>query len=110
MNRRSFMGSILALGTAPAVLRAENLMRIRPLEVASLDDVIRVMRSHNIPGPYFAVTHHDFGHQMGVSATFSDGKRLSVRTLTPLDPRAKARMVQDLKSHLLDLRILELRT
>lgn len=30
MNRRSFMGSILALGAAPAIVRADALMRIVP--------------------------------------------------------------------------------
>lgn len=28
MNRRGFLGSILALGAAPAIVRAESLMRI----------------------------------------------------------------------------------
>lgn len=28
MNRRGFMGSILALGAAPAIVRADSLMRI----------------------------------------------------------------------------------
>lgn len=28
MNRRSFMGSILALGSAPAIARAESLMKV----------------------------------------------------------------------------------
>jgi hypothetical protein len=28
MNRRGFLGSILALGAAPAVVRAENIMRL----------------------------------------------------------------------------------
>lgn len=30
MNRRGFMGSILALGAAPAIVRADSLMRIVP--------------------------------------------------------------------------------
>ena len=32
MNRRSFLGSILALGAAPAIVRADALMRIVPRE------------------------------------------------------------------------------
>jgi hypothetical protein len=28
MNRRGFLGSILALGAAPAIVRAENVMRL----------------------------------------------------------------------------------
>ena len=30
MNRRGFLGSILALGAAPAIVRADSLMRIIP--------------------------------------------------------------------------------
>ena len=30
MNRRGFLGSILALGAAPAIVRADSLMRIVP--------------------------------------------------------------------------------
>ena len=32
MNRRGFLGSILALGAAPAIVRADSLMRIVPRE------------------------------------------------------------------------------
>lgn len=32
MNRRSFIGSILALSSAPAIIRADSLMRIVPRE------------------------------------------------------------------------------
>lgn len=35
MNRRGFMGSILALGAAPAIVRADSLMRI----VAPMSDM-----------------------------------------------------------------------
>lgn len=31
MNRRNFMSSILALGAAPAIVRAESIMRIKPV-------------------------------------------------------------------------------
>ena len=36
MNRRGFMGSILALGVAPAIVRADSLMRIVPRDVGIL--------------------------------------------------------------------------
>lgn len=36
MNRRGFMGSILALGVAPAIVRADSLMRIVPRETIIL--------------------------------------------------------------------------
>lgn len=32
MNRRGFLGSILALGAAPAIVRADSLMRIVPVQ------------------------------------------------------------------------------
>jgi hypothetical protein len=32
VNRRGFLGSILALGAAPAIVRADSLMRILPME------------------------------------------------------------------------------
>ena len=31
MNRRGFLSSILAFGAAPAIVRAESIMRIRPI-------------------------------------------------------------------------------
>lgn len=34
MNRRGFIGSILAFGTAPAIVRADALMRIVPRDMA----------------------------------------------------------------------------
>ena len=36
INRRGFIGSILALGAAPAIVRADSLMRIVPLELGVL--------------------------------------------------------------------------
>lgn len=36
MNRRGFLGSILALGAAPAIVRADSLMRIVPRETTVL--------------------------------------------------------------------------
>lgn len=32
LSRRGFLGSILALGAAPAIVRADSLMRIVPME------------------------------------------------------------------------------
>lgn len=36
MNRRGFLGSILALGAAPAIVRADSLMRIIPRDIGIL--------------------------------------------------------------------------
>lgn len=42
MNRRGFLGSILALGAAPAIVRADSLMRIVPRDttVFTIEGVI----------------------------------------------------------------------
>jgi len=42
MNRRGFLGSILALGAAPAIVRADSLMRVVPRDLALIEvpDVI----------------------------------------------------------------------
>ena len=37
MNRRSFLGSILAAAVAPAIVRADSLMRIVPRETVLID-------------------------------------------------------------------------
>jgi hypothetical protein len=36
MNRRGFLGSILALGAAPAIVRADSLMRLIPRDLSLL--------------------------------------------------------------------------
>jgi hypothetical protein len=36
MQRRSFLGSILALAAAPAIVRADSLMRVIPLKTSIL--------------------------------------------------------------------------
>lgn len=36
MNRRGFLGSILALGAAPAIVRADALMRVVPRSMGAL--------------------------------------------------------------------------
>lgn len=58
MKRRGFLGSILALGVAPAIVRADSLMRIVPREalvlldgvapLLGLDGLVRVMRAHDL--------------------------------------------------------------
>lgn len=36
MNRRSFLGTILALGVAPAIVRVDSLMRVVPVDTTIL--------------------------------------------------------------------------
>ena len=47
MNRRGFLGSILALGAAPAIVRAESLMTlwVPSQEVVELDYIAALERS-----------------------------------------------------------------
>lgn len=40
MNRRGFLSSILALGAAPAIVRADSLMRVVPRETLILGPVL----------------------------------------------------------------------
>lgn len=61
MNRRGFLGSILALGAAPAIVRADSLMRIVPMEtLVALDaeamaEVVGAMKELwlEIPNPAY---------------------------------------------------------
>lgn len=48
MNRRGFLGSILALGAAPAIVRADSLMRIIPREATVL--IERIAPMEILPG------------------------------------------------------------
>ena len=52
MDRRGFIGSILALGAAPAIVRADSLMQIIPVDAA----IIRQVEFEQIVMP---VVHHD---------------------------------------------------
>lgn len=50
MDRRGFMGTILALSAAPAVVRAESLMPIVP---AIITEIGSASGMTGFPGPYF---------------------------------------------------------
>lgn len=69
MNRRSFMNSILALSMAPAIVRADSLMRIIPkdtilLSESSVESIIleeSAVKSGLWPGidAYFALSYNE---------------------------------------------------
>jgi len=42
MNRRGFIGSILAIGAAPAIVKASSLMRVQGIIVPTLEEVLAV--------------------------------------------------------------------
>ncbi len=57
MNRRGFLGAMLAAGVAPAIVRADSLMRIVPRDVVILPvmeigriDRFTIIRTPSIPG------------------------------------------------------------
>ena len=88
MDRRSFLGSILALAAAPAVVRAESIMRVRPIVLpgdeeyelftgevgryenfrfissADIHAAVKLMKNNHIPpnknGKYVAFVHPSF--------------------------------------------------
>ena len=55
MNRRGFLGAILAAAAAPAIVRADSLMRIVPRETEVLDWVAK------------GKTNRDIGEILGMS-------------------------------------------
>lgn len=48
MNRRGFMSSILALGVAPAIVRAESIMRIKPILLPAADEFAMILKNGRI--------------------------------------------------------------
>ena len=74
MNRRNFMGSILALGAAPAIVRADSLMR-----VISRDQGLYVRQGEcytvDIKGFDLAAgIHIGFSRQTTAIITLNDGR------------------------------------
>jgi hypothetical protein len=43
MDRRGFMGAILAAGMAPAIVRAESLMRCRSIVLPTIEETLAVV-------------------------------------------------------------------
>lgn len=81
MNRRDFLGAILAAASAPAIVRADSLMRVIPrdtgvLTLAQVREIADLMRERCIPGPYVAFVHPDAGREIMEGA---DGQRLTMR-------------------------------
>jgi len=48
MNRRGFIGSILAIGAAPAIVRASSLMRVQGIIVPTLEEVVAVNSGNSL--------------------------------------------------------------
>jgi len=66
MNRRGFLQSILAIGAAPAIVRAESLMKlwVPPQGLLAERPLPRVMRSHDFTNAVF--TRSTTATMMGV--------------------------------------------
>lgn len=64
MNRRGFLGSILAAAAAPAIVRADSLMRIVPAETSVLVWPIGGASNAVLASPTFtgAVTYRGVPH------------------------------------------------
>jgi len=80
ITRRSFLTSILALGVAPAVVKASSIMRVRPIILPG-DDEFRLFTGEI--GRYEGVTFHgpemrDWGAIAVMSLETADGLRYGV--------------------------------
>jgi len=60
MDRRSFLSSVLALGAAPAIVRADSLMRIVPRELTVMG--IDYASGADYTRAVFAAPTADWGH------------------------------------------------
>jgi len=81
MDRRSFLGVILAAAVAPAVVRAESIMRVRPIILPG-DDEFRLFTGEI--GRLEGMTFHgpelrDYGSIAVMSAETADGRRFGVQ-------------------------------
>lgn len=55
MDRRGFLGSILALAAAPAIVRAESIMRVRPIiDVEKCSAMMDAMLRHHLDATFIA--------------------------------------------------------
>lgn len=48
MNRRGFLGAILATGAAPAIVRVSSLMRVQGIIVPTLGEVVAVNAGNSL--------------------------------------------------------------
>ena len=74
MNRRSFIGSILALGAAPSIVRASSLMKINPRPAAMFDMrdalIMRHPGSESVSGAGYARLLNHLGETVSQSERF----------------------------------------
>lgn len=84
MNRRGFLGSILALGAAPAIVRADSLMRIVPSQLLVETDAL--LSYDRITREALRVAHEKMVFLRGIEREFGgsvDRKHIRVRLPTP---------------------------
>lgn len=81
MDRRGFLGSILALGAAPAIVRADSLMRIVPrglliLPAATLAGLARVAFANDLRTDSLIIRLDTVNgvHQHGVDILIPEGQ------------------------------------
>lgn len=89
MNRRGFLGSMLALGAAPAIVRADALMQLVPvqslilrpqIDIAAVTALIREIKAYDINRDEFIYRLDFAGHnrqgelrQIGIDFTVPPG-------------------------------------
>ncbi len=80
MNRRGFIGSILALGVAPAIVRADSLMRLVPRDTT----LLRYTYGASFPVREFVygnVLVHGVGNLLEMTVTSSIGEGQNYATI-----------------------------
>ena len=73
MNRRGFLTSCLALCAAPAIVRADSLMRIVPRETGILravDEIAADLSAINADGSYIVFCHPDMERELRAMRDF----------------------------------------
>jgi hypothetical protein len=75
MDRRGFLGSILALGVAPAIVRAGSLMRIAPPKMPSVGIIIGESSGWMEPGSEQAMIDL-------MNARIAAAKRMMIQQIT----------------------------
>lgn len=81
MYRRSFLGIILAAAVAPAVVRAESIMRVRTIVLPG-EDEFELIRGEigRLEGVIFHGPElRDYGNEVVMSIETADGLRYGVR-------------------------------
>lgn len=102
MNRRGFLGTILAAAVAPAIVRADALMRIVPREATVLTFAGDLMDGEI--GRYMGVTFYEsrvnYGQGLAICANIDGGLRYGLSTPIGVNDSNIAKWREHMKSKL----------